>query len=149
MAYNHLFIRLVLRKNGFNRMQHFFRLLFLALFLIAWGKKDSSVIAASADMHIKHYESLCDGKAETKCLLVQEGHLPEVHEWTPYIDSIEGFNFEDGYNYHLKIRIEKAAKTFSMSSEGLAERKYILLKVVTKERVKQQLEHAIALQSHN
>lgn len=46
----------------------------------------------------------CEGVAPQKCMLVKEN--PE-DDWTLYYDQIEGFDYEEGYEYELRIREEQ------------------------------------------
>jgi hypothetical protein len=63
---------------------------------------------------------------------VQQGKLLGSNKWEFFYDNIKGFHYEEGYIYQLKIRIEK---TTDLPMDG-SDRQYILVKVISKEKVK-------------
>lgn len=44
------------------------------------------------------------GECESQCLLVREN---EQDKWSNFSENIEGFEYKEGYNYKLKVKIEK------------------------------------------
>lgn len=70
----------------------------------------------------------CTGVAPQKCMLVKEN--PE-DEYTYFYDQIEGFDFEEGYEYELVVRQEQVENAPADASSI----KWILVEVVSKEPV--------------
>ncbi len=67
----------------------------------------------------------CVGVAPQKCLLVKKG---DANEWEYLYSPIEGFNYEEGYEYVLDIKQEKLENVPADASNI----KYILVKEVSK-----------------
>lgn len=68
----------------------------------------------------------CVGVVPMKCLLVKkEGET----KWEFFYDDIEGFNYEPGYEYVLKVKIEKIESPVAADRSSL---KYILVKEISK-----------------
>lgn len=43
----------------------------------------------------------CTGEAPQRCLLVREG---ADDEWTAFYDRIEGFTYEEGFHYRIRVQ---------------------------------------------
>ena len=71
----------------------------------------------------------CVGVAPQKCMLVKENI---VDEWTIFYGNIEGFTYEKGYKYLLKVKIEEV-KNLPADGSSL---KYTLLEVLEKNKTK-------------
>ncbi|MDE5490711.1 DUF4377 domain-containing protein [Elizabethkingia meningoseptica] len=69
----------------------------------------------------------CTGVGKQKCYLVKEG---DSKNWGYMYQSIEGFIYEPGYEYVLKVKTEKIPNPPADGSSI----KYILEKVVSKDR---------------
>jgi hypothetical protein len=108
-------------------MKYVFFLLLMSFF--ACEKGDSWVISPETEMYINSYKTDCTGMGSLPCLLVQEGSLLGSEEWILFNDPIQGFNYEEGYYYHLKVRIEKILNPAPDASD----RKYILLQLISKQ----------------
>ena len=67
----------------------------------------------------------CTGVGKQKCYLVKEG---EAKIWSYMYQSVEGFTYEPGYEYVLKVKKEKVANPPADASSI----RYILEKVVSK-----------------
>lgn len=67
----------------------------------------------------------CVGVAPQKCLLVKTG---TDTDWTFFYDQIEGFNYEEGYEYVLEVKEEKRENVPADASSL----KYILVKEISK-----------------
>lgn len=67
----------------------------------------------------------CVGVVPQKCLLVKKG---ADTNWTFFYDKIEGFNYEEGYEYVLEVKEEKVENAPADASSL----KYILVKEVSK-----------------
>lgn len=69
----------------------------------------------------------CVGVAPMKCLLVKkEGQTA----WEFFYNSIEGFNYEPGYEYVLEVKVENVESPAADQSSL----KYILVKQISKEQ---------------
>lgn len=66
------------------------------------------------------------GDCETPCLLVREN---AAEDWTNFDGQIEGFDYEEGYEYQLKVKIEKNKADSSL--------KYTLLDLISKTKKEQ------------
>ncbi|SDR03685.1 protein of unknown function [Chryseobacterium soldanellicola] len=67
----------------------------------------------------------CTGVAPMKCLQVKEN---QTGNWTNFYSNIEGFTYEPGYEYVLKVKTEKVENPPADGSSI----KYILVKQVSK-----------------
>lgn len=67
----------------------------------------------------------CTGVSKQKCMLVKES-LEE--DWTYFYDRISGFDYEEGFSYELRVKVEKVANPPADASSL----KYILAEVVAK-----------------
>ena len=85
------------------------------------------------DMMVNSYTEECVGEMEGNCLLVQEGDQIGTDDWSLfyYEDSIEGFDYEPGYIYHLKVK-KKKIKNPPMDGSSIS---YRLVRVMSKEKV--------------
>lgn len=54
--------------------------------------------------HIAPHRAECTGVAAQRCLLVRQG---SELTWTYFYDVIEGFTYEEGYNYKLRVARRK------------------------------------------
>lgn len=69
----------------------------------------------------------CEGEGPMQCMQVREGGSDE---WVLFYDRIEGFTYEEGYAYELRVAVEPRAKPPADASSL----RYRLLEVVTKEK---------------
>lgn len=71
--------------------------------------------AANAQKTIKLFvaeqTAMCPGNYSAECLLVKE---KKKDEWSPYYGSIEGFTYEPGYEYILKVEKKLKGGTYSL-----------------------------------
>jgi heat shock protein HslJ len=70
----------------------------------------------------------CAGVAPMKCMLVQKGETPDEGQWQNFYGKIEGFDFEPGYIYQLKVQEEQLENVPADASSV----KYTLVEVVEK-----------------
>lgn len=89
----------------------------LSLFLSSCEKNQTLFVA-------DHYVD-CEGVVPQKCLLVKEN---ETDDWIHFKDTIDGFSYEEGYTYQLKVRITKVKHPQADASSL----KYTLVKVISK-----------------
>lgn len=83
--------------------------------------------AAEKTIYVGPYQVDCVGVAPQKCLLVKED---PKDDWTFFYGQIEGFEYEPGYEYELRIMEEKVKDPPADASSI----RWILLEVVKKER---------------
>lgn len=69
----------------------------------------------------------CEGVAPQKCMLIKE---KIVDDWTTFYDQIEGFDYEEGYEYLLNVKIKKI-KNPPADGSSL---KYTLIEVFEKKK---------------
>ncbi len=97
---------------------------------LAACQKDS-IEAEEVTMRVNYYKQSCQGEAISDCYLVQEGSQVGTSNWSLFYDQIEGFQYEDGYIYTLRVRKEKVTDPPADASSI----KYRLIKVIAKEKV--------------
>ena len=73
----------------------------------------------------------CTGVAPQKCMLVKD---KIVDPWSTYYGTIEGFDYEEGYEYLLKVKIKKIKNPPADAPDF----KYILLEVYEKKKTEKQ-----------
>ncbi|MFB9865532.1 DUF4377 domain-containing protein [Rufibacter immobilis] len=110
-------------------MRNFLSLLTFVTLLTACS--DEEVDRYETTMRINSYRQDCQGVGEMKCLLTQEGDKIGSTEWNLFYDSIQGFQYEEGFVYTLKVRVEKIENPPADGSS----RTYVLLEVLSKEKV--------------
>ena len=69
----------------------------------------------------------CEGEGVTECLRVKDA---EGAPWTLFYRTIEGFSYEPGYLYELRVDVGSVAKPPADASS----KKYKLVEVVSKKR---------------
>lgn len=74
----------------------------------------------------------CVGVAPMKCMQVQESDSIKQDDWKSFYSKIDGFEFEKGFVYHLKVKKEKLdPKTLPADVSSI---KYILIEQISKEK---------------
>ena len=59
------------------------------------------------DMRINHYQNTGIGEGLFLTLLVQENNNIGSDSWTKFYNSIEGFNYQPGFIYNIKVIVEQ------------------------------------------
>lgn len=77
---------------------------------------------------VNSYQVNCSGVGKMSCLLVQKADIAEVGEWQNFSSKIEGFEFEPGYLYKLKVK-EEAVENPPADASSI---KYTLVEVLEK-----------------
>lgn len=67
----------------------------------------------------------CTGVSKQKCMLIKEN--PD-EDWSYFYDRISGFDYEEGYSYELRVKVEEIDNPPADGSS----RKYTLTEMVTK-----------------
>ena len=74
----------------------------------------------------------CDGAGPQKCMLIKE---KIVDDWANFYDQIEGFDYEEGYEYLLNVKI----KTIKNPPADGSSLKYTLVEVFEKKKTEKQI----------
>ena len=56
-------------------------------------------------IRVNSYTVICEGFITMKCLLVQQDEKIGTEEWDYVYETIEGFDYEEGYRYDLDVKI--------------------------------------------
>jgi heat shock protein HslJ len=83
--------------------------------------------AAGKTVYVGPYQVPCTGVAPQMCMLVRED--PDK-DWTMFYDQIQGFDYEPGYEYELRVQEEKLENPPADASSV----RWVLVEVVSKER---------------
>ena len=67
----------------------------------------------------------CTGVAEQKCMLIKE---MSEDQWSNFYDQIEGFEYEEGFTYEIRVEVQKVDNPPADASSL----KYILKEVISK-----------------
>ncbi len=78
---------------------------------------------------VNSYKVNCSGVGKMSCLLVQKADIAEFGEWQNFSSNIEGFDFEPGYLYKLKVK-EEAVESPPADASSI---KYTLVEVLEKQ----------------
>ncbi|MBC3540176.1 DUF4377 domain-containing protein [Rufibacter sediminis] len=101
-----------------------------ALLLAFTSCKEEEMDTYDTTLRVNYYRQACQAVGELDCYLVQEGNEIGTSNWSLFYNEIEGFQYEAGFVYTLKARVEKVANP---PADG-ASQKYTLLEVVSKEK---------------
>jgi hypothetical protein len=102
-----------------------------ALFLVLTSCKKEEIEAYETTMRVNYYRQTCQAVGEMNCYLVQKGPQIGTGDWSLFYDGIEGFQYEEGFVYTLKVRVEKVENPPADGSS----RKYTLIEVISKDEV--------------
>jgi len=91
-------------------------------------------------VYLADHQVDCQGVGPQKCLLFKEN---PSDEWTYFYNTIEGFVYQEGYNYTLEVAIEKIETPMADESDL----KYRLIKIIKKEKTKNKLSEDFASQT--
>ncbi len=78
-------------------------------------------------IYLASYTKDCQGVGAQKCMLIKES--PEA-SWQFFYDSIEGFEYEEGYAYQIEVAIKKIENPLADASSL----QYKLVKILSKEK---------------
>ncbi|GAA5082670.1 hypothetical protein GCM10023210_00280 [Chryseobacterium ginsengisoli] len=104
------------------------KVLFSAVFILVLAQCTATTSASSENEKtfiVGPETADCTGVAPMKCLQVKEN---SSGEWTNFYSNIEGFTYEPGYEYVLKVKTEKIENPPADGSSI----KYTLVKQVSK-----------------
>ena len=115
-----------LENKTTNMKQHLY-LIILLLFCFSCEKEDSD---NEFIIKIKDSKVNCSGyEGQTECYLVQRGNLIGTQQWEYFYEQIEGFNYQSGFIYTLKVKSVKVENP-PMDAPWI---KYFLIKELSKE----------------
>jgi len=106
-------------------------IIFLGIFLMSCvnQKEDSNTVS----IWVNSQTVDCSGVGQMKCMQIQESDSIIDGQWQNFYSKIEGFNFEKGYIYHLKVKKEELdPKTLPADASNI---KYTLIEQISKEKV--------------
>jgi len=106
-------------------MRNIIIFLFSAMLLGCGNEEESSLVK---DLYINHYKSECHSFALTLCL---QSRAEQTDDWSFFSGAIEGFEYEWGYRYKIKVAVENIDNPPEDSSSV----KYTLLEI--EEKVKE------------
>ncbi|MCJ7756678.1 MAG: DUF4377 domain-containing protein, partial [Gillisia sp.] len=69
--------------------------------------KDDNVQPQTVDMRINHYQNTGIGEGLFLTLMVQEGNNIGSDNWLKFYNTIEGFDYQPGYIYDIKVLVEQ------------------------------------------
>jgi heat shock protein HslJ len=101
-------------------------LVLLLLVLISPGQAMNN----ESILWVNSFTVQCEGVAPMTCLQVQESDSPEPGKWMNFYSSIDGFSFEAGYLYKLRIRKEALENVPADASSV----RYVLVELLEKTR---------------
>lgn len=105
----------------------FMKKVYFAFLLL--GISSLAMAQETVKLIVKENKVPCTGVAPTECLQVKEG---KDKNWKYFYESIQGFTYEPGYEYKLKV--EKNKRTGIIPADA-AEYTYKLKKVVRKKKI--------------
>ncbi len=80
---------------------------------------------------VNSYKTHCVGVGPMSCLMVQETETIDYTKWESFFNKIEGFSYEPGYIYKLKVKTEELdPKDIPADASSL---KYSLVKIISKD----------------
>jgi heat shock protein HslJ len=87
-------------------------------------------MATESTLWVNSFTVECEGVAPMTCLQVQEGDSPKPGKWENFYSNIEGFTYEAGYLYRLRIRKE----TLEDVPADASSIRYVLVQLLEKTR---------------
>lgn len=100
-------------------MKSLYSILILTFFLSSCDEEKTIYVAG----HLTD----CEGIAPQKCMLIKEN---KTDDWTFLYETIEGFIYEEGFEYVLKVKISKIKNPPADASDL----KYKLIEIIAKEK---------------
>jgi hypothetical protein len=113
-------------------MRLFFILVMLMGITPACRQGVPEVFPGEVIMRVNYYRQSCQGEGTFDCLLVQQGKQIGSQSWDLFYDDIEGFQYEPGFIYTLRVKIEKIPDPPQDGSD----RRYILVKILSKKKAR-------------
>ncbi|WP_026463146.1 DUF4377 domain-containing protein [Adhaeribacter aquaticus] len=99
--------------------------------LLSCKKETSEIFAKEVTLRVNSYRQNCQGEGVLNCYLVQDGKKIGTQNWDLFYNEIEGFDYEEGFIYDLKVRKENVPNPPADGSSF----KYKLIKILNKQKV--------------
>lgn len=93
------------------------------------GASSSDRTTKPVEVIVASYKVKCTGLAEQSCFLIK---LKAEDEWTYYYNDLDGFDYEEGYEYVVKVKKIRASNEVTDASDF----KYELVEIVSKTPLK-------------
>ena len=103
---------------------------FIKTLILVLGVSSLTFGQETIKMRVKEAKVPCVGVAPTECMVVKIG---KSKEWTNFYSSIEGFDYEPGYTYRLKVIQNPNKNAHAADASAYT---YQLKKIVCKKKVK-------------
>ncbi|MBC7922380.1 MAG: DUF4377 domain-containing protein [Ferruginibacter sp.] len=100
----------------------------LLAFTVACKQKAATTASPEITLRVNYYKTSCTGEGINECLLVQQDPLIGTDQWQYFYAPIEGFDYQPGFVYDLRVRTEQVENPPPDASSL----RYILVKVVSK-----------------
>ncbi len=81
--------------------------LFILILLAIFSCGSDDIQPQTIDMRINHYQNTGTGEGLFLTLLVQKDNNIGSNTWTKFYQPIEGFDYQPGYIYDLKVVVEQ------------------------------------------
>lgn len=94
------------------------------------ASSSTSSTSTEAVYWVNGKKSDCVGVGKKDCLEIQKGDTKNANNWKLFYDSIDGFNYEEGYVYKLLVKEENALKPVAADASL---KNYKLVRVMQKE----------------
>jgi hypothetical protein len=94
----------------------------------AQGSGDAGAMGVTKTLFVREMRADCEGEGPMKCLQVRES---ESDPWTLFYSRIDGFDYEEGYAYELRVEVLPDPRPPADGSS----RRYRLVEVVSKHKV--------------
>ncbi|HEV7350580.1 DUF4377 domain-containing protein [Telluribacter sp.] len=108
------------------------RPLYLLVALLLCFSCEKHDIEREIILKVRDSKAACVGAhGPMECLQIQEGELVGTQQWHFFYEQIEGFTYQEGYIYTMRVRKETLR---SPPADG-SSIKYSLLELVSKEEV--------------
>ena len=117
-------------------------LLIFNIFLLISCSKDENA-SEIVDLRINHFQQTAVGLAQQLVIQIQEGDNIGSDDWSYLYSNIEGFDYESGFIYTLSVEKRKISNPLQDGSSN----QYILRKVISKEKVDNEVTFIIQLKS--
>ena len=107
-------------------MSSFKAIMFSIAVLVAGGCNHENPSDGEREIYINHYKSECQGLELASCLLSKS---TVKDNWSLFYEPIEGFDYEWGYVYKLRVNISN----IEIPPEDASSTKYTLVEILSKE----------------
>lgn len=118
------------------------KLLLIAIFTFIVLSCDEENVQI-VNFRVNHFQQTATGVSQTLVLLIQTAEDIGKEDWSLFYSTIDGFDYEAGYVYDLMVELRKV-KNAPIDAPSVH---YVLNKVISKEKVADDIEFEINLKS--